>query len=71
MEQKIARDEDCFEEWNIEDENLEAPKRNQLNDTHTFINNLVLNKGKCNSDDFKIELKTVHNIWKPHKMKAK
>ena len=71
MEQRFVNKDDDIEECNIEEENLESPLRNQLNDTHTFVNNLILNKGKWNCDDFKIELKTVGKVWHPHKIKAK
>ena len=53
---------DEFEEWNIEDENLESPARNQLNDTYIFVNSLILNKGKW-AWDTNIEFNIENNIF--------
>ena len=71
MEQNIDSENEYFEEWNIEDENLESPERNKIKDTHVFVNNLILNKGKWNNDDFKIELKTTKKVCNPIKKIAK
>ena len=63
MEQKFEQMDEEFEEWNIENESLESPIRNQINDTHIFVNSLILNKGKRNNDDFNIKLKNISNVW--------
>ena len=71
MEQWLAWVNDEFEEWNIEDENLESPARNQLNDTYIFVNSLILNKGKWTWDEFKIKINTAGKVCNPHKIKIK
>ena len=71
MEKIFNFKDDPFEEWNLEEENLELPVKNQINHTYTFVNNLILDKGKWNSDDFKIKLKNNQKVCSPSKIKMK
>ena len=71
MEKIFNFKDDPFEEWNLEEESLELPVKNQISQTHAFVNNLILDKGKWNSDDFIIELKNSQKFCSPSKIKIK